>query len=110
MDAGAATALTPPRTTSEKTKPYPIRKAPFYAVRIAAGITYTMGGLATDEHARVLDAAEAPIANLYAAGCVTGGLDGGQAAGYVSGLAKSAVMGLRAANHIADHRAPAGGR
>jgi fumarate reductase flavoprotein subunit len=107
VDAGTTAGLKPPRTL-EKSTPHPIRVAPFYAVRIAAGITYTMGGPATDERGRVLDAADAPIPGLYAVGCATGGLDGGPAAGYVSGLTKSAVMGLRAADHVAAARAARG--
>ena len=46
-----------------------------------------------------------PIPGLYAAGCATGGLEGGGFAGYVGGLAKSSVTALLAANHIAANRA-----
>lgn len=46
----------------------PIEKAPFYAVPINAGDLGTKGGLKVDQHARVLDANDQPIANLYAAG------------------------------------------
>ena len=103
VDAGRAGELTPPRTTSAH-KAYPIRQAPFYALRMCAGITYTMGGLVIDSDARVLDTQHAAIPGLYAAGCATGGLEGGELAGYVGGLAKSAVTALRAANHIAAAR------
>jgi predicted oxidoreductase len=34
--------------------------------------------VAIDGDGRVLDASERPIPGLYAAGCVTGGLDGGR--------------------------------
>jgi fumarate reductase flavoprotein subunit len=48
----------------------------------------------------VLDTAGAPIDGLYAVGCASGGLEGGQTKGYVGGLVKSSVTGLRAAEHI----------
>ena len=38
----------------------------------------------------------------YAAGAATGGLEGGPEVGYVGGLVKSAVMGLRSAENIAQ--------
>jgi fumarate reductase flavoprotein subunit len=37
----------------------------------------------------------------YAAGGTTGGLDGGGALGYVGGLIKACVFGLRLAEHAA---------
>jgi fumarate reductase flavoprotein subunit len=37
---------------------------------------------------------------LYAVGCATGGLEGGETKGYVGGLVKSSVTGLRAAEAI----------
>jgi fumarate reductase flavoprotein subunit len=103
VESGAFDKLAVPRTTS-KYKPYPIRKAPFYAVPLCAGITYTMGGLVIDSESRVLGMNENPIPGLYAAGCVTGGLEGGALAGYVGGLTKGSVTGLRAADHIAANR------
>jgi fumarate reductase flavoprotein subunit len=105
VDTGATATLDPPRTTSTY-RAYPIRHAPFRAVRLCAGVTYTMGGIAIDGAARVLDERNKPIQGLYAAGCATGGLEGGEFAGYVGGLAKSAVTALRAANAIAGNRAP----
>ncbi len=104
VDAGNVAQLSPTRTTTSY-KAHPIRNAPFYAVRLAAGITYTMGGIAIDGDSRVLDANDNPITGLYAAGCATGGLEGGDHIGYVGGLSKSSVTGFRAANHIAANRA-----
>lgn len=95
--------LTPPRTDAPH-RPYPVARPPYYALRLCAGITFTMGGLATDNVGRVLNEQNAPIPGLYAAGCCTGGLDGGPHAGYVGGLAKSAAMALRAADHLAASR------
>jgi fumarate reductase flavoprotein subunit len=103
LETNAAAALEPPRTTTAH-KAYPISQGPFYAMRLVAGITFTMGGIAIDETARVLNEQDTPIAGLYAAGCTTGGLEGGPLAGYVGGLAKSAVMAMRASDHIAANR------
>ena len=46
----------------------PIERAPFYAVRVFPGDIGTAAGLKTDTRARVLDAAGAPIAGLFACG------------------------------------------
>jgi fumarate reductase flavoprotein subunit len=70
---------------------------PLIAVRLTAGVTYTMGGIAIDGSSRVLDRAGQPIPGLLAAGAATGGLEGGGAAGYVGGLVKSSVTGFCAA-------------
>jgi fumarate reductase flavoprotein subunit len=81
---------------------HPIVQAPFMAVRLCAGITHTMGGIAVDAHARVLRPDASPIGRLYAAGAATGGLEGGGATGgYVGGLCKAGIQGLRAAEHAA---------
>ncbi|MCY3671856.1 MAG: FAD-dependent oxidoreductase [Alphaproteobacteria bacterium] len=75
----------------------PIAEPPFRAIRAAAGITYSMGGLAIDRAARVLDAGARPVPGLYAAGSAAGGLEGGPRAAYLGGLAKAVATGLRAA-------------
>jgi fumarate reductase flavoprotein subunit len=100
LAAGHASRLTPARSTAP-IKAYPVMQPPFHAFRLCAGITFTMGGIAVDSAGRVLSERNNPIAGLYAAGCCTGGLDGGPNAGYVGGLAKSAAMGLRTADHLA---------
>lgn len=92
-------SLTPHRS-SHKFQPYAIEKAPFYAFPACAGITYTTGGILIDAASRALDEQDRPIAGLYAVGCSTGGLEGGENRAYVGGLVKSAVTGLRAAEHI----------
>ena len=91
--------LDPPRSG---TAARPIATPPFYAAPICAGITYTMGGIVTDEHGRVLSEDGSVMAGLYAVGATTGGLEGGPQVGYVGGLAKSAIFGLRAAAHVAS--------
>jgi succinate dehydrogenase/fumarate reductase flavoprotein subunit len=64
------------------------------AVRVAAAITHTIGGLRVDERARVLDERDEPIDGLFAAGVDAGGISTG---GYASGLASALVLGRTAA-------------
>jgi succinate dehydrogenase/fumarate reductase flavoprotein subunit len=68
------------------------------AVRVAAAITHTIGGLRVDEESRVLDEAGSPIDGLYAAGADVGGISTG---GYASGLASALVLGRAAAESAA---------
>jgi predicted oxidoreductase len=75
---------------------------PFMAVQVEAWITHTIGGLAIDEQARVLDTAGDPLPDLYAVGVDAGGVAGG---GYASGLAQALVLGLAAAESIATRAA-----
>ncbi|MES2534545.1 MAG: FAD-dependent oxidoreductase [Pseudomonadota bacterium] len=90
-----------PVRSANKFAPHPIVDAQYYAFPVCAGITYTMGGIAIDDRSRVLDTKGNAIAGLYAVGATTGGLEGGARTGYVGGLIKSAVTGLRAAETIA---------
>ena len=64
------------------------------AVRVAAAITHTIGGLRVDERARVLDEQDRPVDGLFAAGVDAGGISTG---GYASGLASALVLGRTAA-------------
>jgi len=98
LDAGTLKSLSPPRT--DKTRPWPIRTAPFYGMPVCVAITNCMGGIVVDGDGRVLDKSDKPIPGLYAAGSTVGGLDGGPHAGYVGGLVK-ATIGLRVAEAIA---------
>lgn len=102
LSAGRLEQLDPPRTPSA-VEALPIRQPPFYAVPLCAGITYTFGGLAIDEHGRVLRSDGGPISGLYAVGATTGGLEGVKGCGYVGGLVKGLVFGLRAAEHAAQN-------
>lgn len=49
---------------------------PFYAARISMSVNCTLGGVAIDTKARVLDRRRRVIPGLYAAGEVTGGIHG----------------------------------
>lgn len=97
--SGATASLQPTRSTATSVAK-PIEKGPFYGIPVCAGITYTMGGIAINADAQALTPSQEPIAGLYAVGCAAGGLEGGPAVGYVGGLIKSGVTGLRAAEHI----------
>lgn len=100
MVAGGAVGTQPKRSTAAYAA-WPVRQGPFHAIEVCAGITYTMGGIATDADGRVLNQADEPIAGLYAAGACTGGLEGGgEAAGYSGGLSKSSVFGMLAGEAI----------
>lgn len=90
-----------PKRTSDRYKPMPIAKAPFHAMPMCTGITYTMGGPLIDGNARVLHKDGHVIEGLYAAGSASGGLEGGTFVGYVGGLIKAFVTGIRAAESIA---------
>lgn len=86
---------------SQRIKPHRIAKAPFMAIPVCPGITYTMGGIAINEHAEVLGVDGVPIAGLLAAGATTGGLEGGRNVAYIGGLMKAGSFGLIAAERVA---------
>jgi FAD binding domain-containing protein len=74
--------------------PFPTPPGSRVAVRVAPGITHTIGGLRIDECARVVGAD-----GLHAAGADAGGISSG---GYASGLAAALVFGRIAANTALD--------
>jgi fumarate reductase flavoprotein subunit len=90
-----------PERSTRSGQPQRIETPPFFAIPICAGITNTMGGIAIDGHGRVKRSDGSIIAGLYAAGGATGGLEGGGALGYVGGLIKACVFGIRVAEHAA---------
>ena len=101
VEAGLTQGLEPPRSVN-RFRAYALQSPPFIALPACAGVTYTMGGILIDADSRALDAQGQPIPGLYAAGAATGGLEGGgPRVGYVGGLLKSTVTGLRAAEDIA---------
>ncbi|MDR6622345.1 FAD-dependent tricarballylate dehydrogenase TcuA [Sinomonas atrocyanea] len=84
------------RTTPVKSNwAAPLTEGPFYAYPVTCGITFTFGGLKSDTHGRVLDAAGEPIPGLYACGEMLGGLFAGNYPGG-SGLAAGVVFGRQA--------------
>lgn len=104
VNTGSLDKLDPLRTVS-RYAPMPIAIPPFFAIRMCAGITYTMGGIKIDGQARVVGTNGRPIEGLYAAGTTTGGLEGGERARYVGGLSRAGVFGMKAAQHIASRAA-----
>jgi succinate dehydrogenase/fumarate reductase flavoprotein subunit len=71
-----------------------LAEPPFLAVRVYAGVTFTIGGVRIDDRARVLAGDGSPVPDLYAAGADAGGIFTG---GYGSGLAAALVYGRIAA-------------
>lgn len=124
ITGGQADLLTPQR----RRRRTPLTEAPFYAVGVQAAITFTMGGLAIDEQARVLwragssspsvaapitrafsedragliaigsDYRQSAIRGLYAAGCDTGNISH---LGYLGGLATALTTGRMAGRNAA---------
>lgn len=79
-----------------------VETAPFYAFApMVPGGTQCFGGLYTDGDCRVLEADGTPIANLYAAGEVIGGIF---VYDYIGGasLTRNVVTGMHVANLIAE--------
>ncbi len=64
----------------------PIRKAPFYALKVHASVLVTFGGIKVDKDLRVLDAEGSPMNGLYAAGEVLG-LGATSGSSFCSGMA-----------------------
>ncbi len=106
LENGACAALVPPRTVRADTlagSPHRIAGGPYMAIRLCAGLTYTMGGIAIDAETRVISEQGTPIPGLFAAGSTTGGLDGGPDAVYLGGLARAATFGLLAGESASGH-------
>ena len=59
----------------------PLNTAPYYAIKVTAGIHHTMGGLTINPQTQVLAGDGTVINGLYAAGEVTGGVHGGNRLG-----------------------------
>ena len=83
-----------PTRTDLADLPFPAPSQAVAAVRVAAAITHTIGGLRVDTNARVVDEDDEPIEGLFAAGADAGGISAG---GYASGLASALVLGRTAA-------------
>ena len=77
---------------------FPVPSGHVLAVHVTASVTHTIGGIAVDREARVIDDEGSPIEGLYAAGVDVGGVATG---GYASGLAAALVLGCVAAESIA---------
>ena len=80
----------------------PLDRPPFEAFAVTCGITFTFGGLRVDSLARVLDEDGRPLAGLFAAGELVGGLFYDNYPGG-SGLTAGAVFGRIAGGGAAGH-------
>jgi fumarate reductase flavoprotein subunit len=99
VESNSTTTLAVARTG----KPKPLR-APLYGLRVVPGITFTMGGVAINGRAEVLNQDAKSIAGLYAAGDAIGGLMGGHRGGYTGGLMQAVVTGILAGENSADKK------
>ncbi|MDR0279482.1 MAG: FAD-dependent oxidoreductase [Paucimonas sp.] len=79
----------------------PLRKGPFYAMRLDAGDIGTKGGLLTNAHAQVVRADGTPIPGLYAIGNCSASVMGTSYPGAGGTLGPAMTFGYVAANHLA---------
>jgi 3-oxosteroid 1-dehydrogenase len=79
----------------------PIEKPPFYALKVWPGDLGTMGGLLTDEHARVLRKDGSVIRGLYAAGNNTASVMGRTYPGPGATIGPAMVFGMIGGRHAA---------
>lgn len=80
----------------------PLKKAPWYALKLNPGDIGTKGGLKADEKARVISKDGAPISGLYVIGNNSAALMGPSYPGPGSTLGPAMVMGYIAAADIAE--------
>lgn len=79
-----------------------IETAPFYASLRTPTVHYTMGGIAIDEEAHVLDKDGNPVQGLYAAGEVASGIHGNNRLGgnaFPDIMVFGRIAGTNAANN-----------
>jgi len=76
-------------------------KPPFAAVKVTGALFHTQGGLAIDDHARVLKKDGTPIDGLFASGGAACGVSGPDVSGYLSGngLLTALSLGFIAGNN-----------
>jgi 3-oxosteroid 1-dehydrogenase len=79
----------------------PLRRPPFYAIKIVPGDLGTKGGLRTDERARVLRHDGTPVPGLYAAGNASAAVMGHSYAGAGATIAPAMTFGYLAALDLA---------
>lgn len=80
----------------------PLNTAPYYAIKVTAGVHHTMGGLKINTAAEVLDTENAVIPGLYAAGEITGGVHGANRLGG-NAVADFIVFGRIAGENAAEY-------
>jgi len=82
----------------------PLRKGPYYAMRLDAGDIGTKGGLLTNEHAQVVRDDGAPIDGLYAIGNCSASVMGTSYPGAGGTLGPAMTFGYIAAKHLGSQR------
>ncbi|MBL8313513.1 MAG: flavocytochrome c [Rubrivivax sp.] len=82
----------------------PVKTAPFYVARLWPKVHHTMGGLAINKEAQVINLDLKPMPGLYAAGEVTGAVHGAVRLGGVA-LADCCVFGRIAGRNAAKEKA-----
>ncbi len=80
----------------------PLNTAPYYAIKVTAGVHHTMGGLVINTDTEVLKDDGTVIAGLYAAGEVTGGVHGANRLGG-NAVADFVVFGRIAGEEAAEY-------
>ncbi len=93
-DGKAAAGVVPPKSNWA----LPLSEPPFLAYPVMCAITFTFGGVAVDDHGRVLTDEREPIPGVYAAGEMVGNLFFDNYPGG-SGLISGATFGRRAGQH-----------
>ena len=77
----------------------PVDSPPYVAYAVTVGITFTFGGIKTNQSGQVINNEGNIMSGLYAMGQMTGGFYGGYAAG--ASLIRSSVMARIAGRHAA---------
>ena len=99
LDGVKTTGIAPPKSNWA----LPIDRAPFYALPLRPGITFTYMGVTVDEATRVIQTNGRPFQNIYAAGEIMSGnlLTKGYLAGF--GLTIGTVFGELAGREAATN-------
>lgn len=79
---------------------HPLAEAPFFAVPVRPGVTFTGGGVRVGRECQAIHLDGHAIPGLYVAGADVGGVS---VEGYAGGLAAALTTGLRAGVHAALH-------
>ena len=82
----------------------PLNTAPYYAIKVTAGVHHTMGGLTINTNTEVLKEDGSVIPGLFAAGEVTGGVHGANRLGG-NAVADFTVFGRIAGKAASDYAA-----
>lgn len=101
IEQDTLTTLSPPRSDLPYA-PHAILKPPFRAIPARAGLSYSMGGLEITPTCQVSHRNGDVIQGLFAAGDTVGGIEGGDKAGYIGGLALAGITAMIASNNIIE--------